>query len=1644
MSYLKTKTTKKIILTSLIIVFMWTSIEYGANNFTAYAPPIPDEFNIENNLATASISSLQNYTMTTGYAYNWIDVSGGTELFLTDDGFSTQSLPFDFRFYNETFSTIYLGANGYLSFNDSSPSDFSNDPIPSGDLENYYLIAPFWDDLIPYSGGGSGNITVQSFGTYWVAEWRNIIHYPSGPLVGTFEVVLHESGEIIFNYDYLNYTEGGYTCGLNLGADVQYYNSYQGLNNLTDDFTILFTYEQPYGVFYDIVIDDLPGSLTNWSWAATQPWFGGGSGTPGAPYIIEDQTFKSLAGLACFSILNSRRHFIIDNCTIRNSKLGAVGLFLSNVTNGQVLNSSILNSDTDGIQLSDADGILFSSNEIYNNSWRGIYSTSTSENNTFTGNIFDNNGWYGVEIYGDNNLLYNNYFTNPNLGHAYDSGNNNDWNNTVIGNYWDDYTGYDLDLDGIGDDPYSIAGSAGNFDYLPIWDIKGPITINDFPGSLNNWTWAESQAWCSGSGTELDPYILEDLIVDGNLIDSCISISNSEAYFTIQHCTLNNSVLSGTDAGIYLFNVTNGNIVDNSFDNHRDSAMLLSSSDHNIVSGNLLTNSRHGIYTTGSYNEFIDNEIYGDGTGTGIVIWDFDYNIITENTIKDCWQGIGVLGAQNTTLFGNEASDNLQNGIIVLQGSYYTVLSGNKVENNVLSGIYTISSHESTIEGNIATDNMLHGINLENSDDSIIYDNELRENDNTGIYVSLNSDGNLLYQNYFINNTDSAVDNGANNDWNNTLIGNYWDDYIGYDMDLDGIGDTPYDVPPSGGSLDYLPIWNLQGPIAINDLPGSLNNWTWAASQAWCSGSGTELDPYIIENLKIDANFTDGCISISNSEKYFIIQGCTLNKSLFSSGGIRLLNVTNGNIMNNALNDHGFAAIYATLSDHNVVSGNILNGHQYGIYMYGSYNEILGNRIYGDGTGSGVAMQGSFTNNTIHGNIIENCWQGIYISGADNNTISGNTALKNLQFGIAIADSSDDNILLGNIVVNNTLSGIVVYNSMYNTIEGSVAEGNYEHGISIWISDYATIYDNYLLDNVMDGLHVDSGSSNNLIYRNYFSGNNRHAFDDGANNDWNSTTIGNYWSNHTGPDTSPNDGIVDNPYTFIAGGAGSIDYLPIAEDGPPSIVINSPSEDDVFGTSAPSFSVTITDTFLDDMWYTIDGGLHNYTFTGSTGTIDQSVWGAMPNGAIVLTFYALDLPGNVGSATVNIEKDTQGPLIVVNSPHTDDTFGVTAPSFIVEISDDNLDSMWYSLDGGTTTFLFVTNGTIDQAVWSALSDGPITIFFYANDTVGNLASESVNIEKDSLAPIIVINSPHTDDTFGASAPSFVVEISDANLDSMWYSLDGGITNFLFTTNGTIDQAVWSALSDGPITIFFYANDTVGNLASESASIDKDSQEPIITINSPNTDDIFGVNAPSFSVTITDTFLDVMWYTIDGGLHNYSFTGSTGTIDQSAWDAMSDGLITLKFYASDIPGNMGTAEVSIEKNSQAPLIVIISPQTADIFSASAPSFVVEISDDDLDSMWYSLDGGTTNFLFTDNSTINQAAWTALAEGTVTITFYANDTLGNLASESVDVVKSLPPPEDNFVVIIIIVISIVAGVAVVTVVLLLRRRKAGVEV
>ncbi|MFX1489388.1 MAG: hypothetical protein ACFFBI_09585, partial [Promethearchaeota archaeon] len=70
-----------------------------------------------------------------------------------------------------------------------------------------------------------------------------------------------------------------------------------------------------------------------------------------------------------------------------------------------------------------------------------------------------------------------------------------------------------------------------------------------------------------------------------------------------------------------------------------------------------------------------------------------------------------------------------------------------------------------------------------------------------------------------------------------------------------------------------LHVSKIYGKIYIN------NNWSDAKAAGICTGSGNYSDPYVIEDLVIDAGGSGSCIWIVNSSAFFKIENCTLYNS---------------------------------------------------------------------------------------------------------------------------------------------------------------------------------------------------------------------------------------------------------------------------------------------------------------------------------------------------------------------------------------------------------------------------------------------------------------------------------------------------------------------------------------------------------------------------------------------------------------------------------------------------------------------------------------------------------------------------------------------------------------------------------------------
>jgi len=231
--------------------------------------------------------------------------------------------------------------------------------------------------------------------------------------------------------------------------------------------------------------------------------------------------------------------------------------------------------------------------------------------------------------------------------------------------------------------------------------------------------------------------------------------------------------------------VTDNTITDNSW-----SGISIKTS-NNIISGNIITNNGNGgIRLVHGDNNIISNNIITDNNGFGIdVAWSENTNI-NNNTITNI---NSVRGADGIHLFDSNENKIAHNKILHVTSGNSTGIKLAVSDDNILSK-NTISN----IYGSYTAD----GILIKASKNNIICGNNISNVYWCGVYVFSGCIGNHFYYNNFINNGHSdqggnAIDEGFNL-WYRPLTqeGNYWDDYDGEDSDGDGIGDTPYIVPP--------------------------------------------------------------------------------------------------------------------------------------------------------------------------------------------------------------------------------------------------------------------------------------------------------------------------------------------------------------------------------------------------------------------------------------------------------------------------------------------------------------------------------------------------------------------------------------------------------------------------------------------------------------------------------------------------------------------------------------------------------------------------------------------------------------------------------------------------------------------------------
>ncbi len=247
-------------------------------------------------------------------------------------------------------------------------------------------------------------------------------------------------------------------------------------------------------------------------------------------------------------------------------------------------------------------------------------------------------------------------------------------------------------------------------------------------------------------------------------------------------------------------------------------AIWVDFSKHFIITDNTIQDCFFAVFCTKAKNGTItNNSITGNAvqeasSANAIHMWYCDSMTVTGNMVEHHRDGIYLEFTDNTTVENNISRHNLRYGlhfmfsnddiyrgntftdngagVAVMFSDHITMVDNNFLENwgRAAYGLLLKEIYDSKIEGNHFTKNTT-GIFSEGSSRVVMLSNNFSAN-GWAIKMRGSSMDNELTQNNFMGNsfniaTDAKTDH-------NKYHHNYWDDYEGYDLDKDGVGDIPH------------------------------------------------------------------------------------------------------------------------------------------------------------------------------------------------------------------------------------------------------------------------------------------------------------------------------------------------------------------------------------------------------------------------------------------------------------------------------------------------------------------------------------------------------------------------------------------------------------------------------------------------------------------------------------------------------------------------------------------------------------------------------------------------------------------------------------------------------------------------------------
>lgn len=246
--------------------------------------------------------------------------------------------------------------------------------------------------------------------------------------------------------------------------------------------------------------------------------------------------------------------------------------------------------------------------------------------------------------------------------------------------------------------------------------------------------------------------------------------------------------------GIHMYATTDALIRGNEVWQTRD-GIYIDTSNHNTLDGNVLHDLRYGIHYMYSHdNRVINNHTYHTRTG------------------------YALMQSKRLTVLGNVSEQDRNYGILMNFITHSTIANNRVTSVQVGAGYVTGGSDILGAEGK--------AIFIYNSQFNLLHDNLFADSD-IGIHLTAGSEDNQVYGNTFRNNR-VQVKYIANRpqEWSREGRGNFWSDYLGWDLNADGIGDKQYEP---NDAVDKL-LWKYPVARVLMNSP-AIETLRWVQEQ---------------------------------------------------------------------------------------------------------------------------------------------------------------------------------------------------------------------------------------------------------------------------------------------------------------------------------------------------------------------------------------------------------------------------------------------------------------------------------------------------------------------------------------------------------------------------------------------------------------------------------------------------------------------------------------------------------------------------------------------------------------------------------------------------------------------------------------------